>query len=73
MFCTVGITDRYQRFNIGLKQVRNSVQREMYEWIYCASENGIPIEDVFLVNNFGIKPISTPDEDIAAILGNNKH
>jgi hypothetical protein len=48
MYCTVGITGRYQRFNIGLKQVRKSVQRDMYEWIYHASENGIPIEDVFL-------------------------
>jgi hypothetical protein len=48
MYCTVGITGRHQRFNIGLKQVRKSVQREMYEWIYHASENGISIEAVFL-------------------------
>jgi hypothetical protein len=47
MYCATG-TGRYQRFNIGLKQVRKSVQRDMYEWIYHASENGIPIEDVFL-------------------------
>jgi IS4 transposase len=47
MYCTIGITGRYQRFNTGLKQVRKSVQREMYEWIYHASKNGITIEDVF--------------------------
>jgi hypothetical protein len=47
VYCTVGITGRYQRFNTGLKQVRKSVQREMYAWIYHASENEIPIEDVF--------------------------
>jgi IS4 transposase len=47
MYCAIG-NGRYQRFNIGLKQVRKSVQRDMYEWIYHASENDIPIEAVFL-------------------------
>ena len=45
-YCTIG-TGQYQRFNTGLKQVRKSVQRNIYEWIYSASAKGISIESVF--------------------------
>ena len=47
VYCSLG-TGRYQRFNAGLKQVRKSVQRDIYDWIYHAAASGIPIESVFL-------------------------
>jgi hypothetical protein len=46
IYCTTAM-DRYQRFNTGLKQVRQSVLRDQYEWIYYAATNGISIESVF--------------------------
>lgn len=44
-YCTTS-TGRYLLFNVGLKQVRQSVLRSEYEWIYRAASNDIPIDFV---------------------------
>jgi hydroxylamine reductase len=50
--------------HLGIKDIRLGPSLPAF-----ISENVLNV----LVENFGIKPISTPDKDIAAIMGKNKH